>query len=194
MNIIQWIDVQILRFFQFISDCVAALSDDKVDNFFIASMCWGTSIVFCVELEIIRCIIAEIKILKLIERGILYLFAYSILLGIIWAGRSSCSRHKFGFKNILESVADTSRFFTCTILLFALRNNILYLLDMGPCPEEFKDVPNAYKYLATMCNTIRVLTIVSLVYFASCTPKPPSKNKVKKWLDNLFASKEIHAS
>jgi hypothetical protein len=194
MDIIQWIDAQILRFFQFISDCVAALSDDKVNNFFIARICWGTSIVFSVELDIITCIITEIKILKLIERGIFYFFVYSVLLGVIWAGESSCSRHKFGFKNILESVADTSRFVMCTILLYALRNNILYLLDIGPCPEEFKDIPNEYTHLASICNTIRGLTIVFLVYFASCTPKPPSKNKVKKLLDKLFAPKEIHAS
>lgn len=193
MNIITWIDAKILQFFQFISDCVAALSGDKVDNFVLAHMCLIVSLISRIEISVIKNIISELSPTLFLISVAVYGIMYLMTIRVIPVGKNSCKSDTSGFKNTLESDFCMLRIIFLVILSTGSIKYIQFLFAEGPCPVDFEDVQDNMKYPGCFANLVDMFFFCFFMYFTSCTPKPPSKNKVKKWLDRLFAPKECTA-
>ncbi len=171
------LDALFLSKFQIFSDWVQNYFG--INNFFIAKITYATTIT-CYFIMIIFYYLAGIDVL-----GYFYIFSSIFFIFIPWVFVYQAEKMNASYpayKNFLEEYLFHERVFLTVMILLTLLSfpaEIHSLFDPSHVSKE------QYKNLKGLFFDLAWIFIFMFVYFGSCTPKPPTKSKIKKLKEEI---------
>ena len=166
-------DLAVLGYFQGISDRVQEIT--AITNFFLARLCWIVMLVTELFNSLNNWRDNGFSVWLVIGL-VLYALITLIILFLINKGEQVCQTNPT-FSNINQAGLSGMREFALGFCIVSLILNIPELLAFF--------AKDGHEFLKEFSRNLNILAYLSCLYFASCTPKPPSKSKVRKLIERL---------
>ncbi len=154
------------------------------DNFFLAKVFLTTSIVLSTLSSMIKIYNGKDAQTNLLSTGLLIVFLNLFSFLVVYFFIEINKKIVSSFENPLKIALRNFR-----LIIIALEL-VMHSTDIIKTFESFFVIKKDFLISVSYLQVSHIMAYISLLYFVSCTPKPPSKSKVKILLEKLVSALE----